>query len=468
MATAEQSSFPATDARADELVARMERVPVSRFHWTVAGTLGAGTYFDAFDIVSIGVILTAVSATFHLGPGAAGWLISAGFLGQALGAIGFGMLSERWGRRRVFLSALVVIGGFALLSVLSWSGVSLGTARFLQGLGLGAETPVASALLGELVRGRQRGRIAVLYKLASPLGNLSASLVAAALLASLAPELAWRLLFVVGAGPLLVAAAAWFLLPESPRYLVRRGRAEEAERVVRRMEDSARQPLEPAEPQAPPAPADVARTRFAELFSARYLRRTLPVWTLWIATYFILLGGTSWLPSQYVKVGHVSAARASLLAGSVQVVAIVLIVVSALVVDRIGRKWLLLGGYLVALAGGALGAVLWQAGRLDSWVPLYLAGTLLLLGVSVMDPLVYAYTAELYPTRMRSWGTMSSSAWRAIAAVIAPVVIGQILQAGLGIGAVFALFAVVLLAGLVIHAVWGLETKQAQLERLAR
>lgn len=450
----------------DRLIARIERVPVSPFHLRVAGTLGAGTFFDAFDIVAIGVVLTALSGTFHLTPAQAGWLVSAGFLGQGLGAVGFGLVSERWGRRRVFLAALLVIGVFAALSVAAWSPASLAAFRFLQGLGLGAEVPVAAALLSELVAGPRRGRVAVLYKLASPLGNLGTSLVAAALLATTPPATAWRLLFAVGAAPLVVAVIAVFALPESPRYLVRHGRGAEAETIVWAMEASARGPLAPPDPR--PAPADLRPTRFAELFSRAYLRRTLMVWAVWFTVFFVLLGGTAWLPSQYVRVGHVSQATASLLAGSINIVAMVFIVGIAVLVDAVGRTWLLRAGYLVSLAGAALGVVLWLTGGLHGWGPLYAAGALLMLGVYSMDPLVYAYTTELFPTRMRSWATMSSSAWRAVAAVLAPIVIGELLGSGLGIGAVFALFAAVLLAGLIAHASWGVETKQAQLERLAR
>jgi MFS family permease len=210
MTVPESTDAAVTDV--DRLIARIERVPVSRFHLRVAGTLGAGTFFDAFDIVAIGVVLTAISGTFHLTAAAAGWLISAGFLGQGIGAIGFGFFSERLGRRHIFLAALLVIGAFAALSVGAWNGFSLGAMRFLQGLGLGAEVPVASALLSELVAGPRRGRISVLYKLASPLGNLLTSLVAAALLAAATPETAWRLLFAIGAAPLIVAAVALFAL----------------------------------------------------------------------------------------------------------------------------------------------------------------------------------------------------------------------------------------------------------------
>ncbi|MBW8795358.1 MAG: MFS transporter [Streptomyces sp.] len=95
--------------------------------WRVA------TFFDALDSVSIGTVLAALSATYGLTSSQAGLLISAGFLGQAIGAIGFGMVSERLGRRPVFLASLVVIGAFALAYALSWNSGSLAAFRFAQG-----------------------------------------------------------------------------------------------------------------------------------------------------------------------------------------------------------------------------------------------------------------------------------------------------------------------------------------------
>jgi MFS transporter, putative metabolite:H+ symporter len=460
--------------QADQLIRRMDRVPVSRFHTRVVGTLGAGTFFDAFDVVSIATVLSAISATYGLSPSRAGLLVSAGFLGQAVGAIGFGLISERLGRRRVFLAALVVMGVFGIVSAFSWSSTSLGAIRLVQGFGLGAEVPVASALLGEFVAARQRGRVTVLYKLASPLGNLATSLTAAALLASTSPETAWRLLFVIGGAPLLVALVAWRLLPESPRVLIRRGNLAEAERIVTAMETAAG-PSTAADGNAAPddsapstsAPnADLASTRHTELLSAQYRRRTLTAWVLWFTVFFTLLGATAWMPSLYVKRAGVSPATASLLSGAITLASIVLIILVGSTVDRIGRRRWFLTGYTISLAGALLAVLLAATGHLHTWPALLVSGGLMLLGVSGIDPLVYAYTAEIYPTRMRSWGALSASSWRGFAAVLAPAIIGALVESG--IVGVFGLFAAVLLVGLVVIARFGIETRQASLEELSQ
>ncbi|WP_051735657.1 MFS transporter [Streptomyces sp. NRRL B-3229] len=457
--------------RADQLVKRLDQMPVSRFHARVVGTLGAGTFFDAFDIVSIATVLSAISATYGLSSSQAGLLVSAGFLGQAVGAIGFGLASERLGRRRVFLAALAVMGVFALISALAWSSTSLGAIRLIQGFGLGAEVPVASALLGEFVAARQRGRVTVLYKLASPLGNLATSLTAAALLASTSPENAWRLLFAIGGAPLLIALVAWRLLPESPRVLIRQGRFAEAERIVTAMEASARSaPAAPtADSTAAPASApsaDLAPTRHTELLSPQYRRRTLTAWVLWFTVFFTLLGATAWMPSLYVKRVGVSPSTAALLSGAVTLAAIVLIIAVGATVDRVGRRRWFLAGYVISLAGALLAVVLAATGNLHTWPALLASGGLMLLGVSSVDPLVYAWTAEIYPTRMRSWGILSASSWRGFAAVLAPTVIGALVDHG--IAAVFGLFGAVLVIGLVVTAVFGIETKQTSLEELSQ
>ncbi|MFE7278594.1 MFS transporter [Streptomyces sp. NPDC057623] len=464
-----------SELRADRLVQRMERVPVTHFHHRLVATLGAGTFFDAFDIVSIAVVLTAISHTFDLTSSQAGLLVSAGFLGQALGALGFGLVSERWGRRKVFLAALVVMGVFALISVASWNSESLGIIRFVQGLGLGAEVPVASALLGEFVCARQRGRVTVLYKLASPLGNLATSLTAALLLALTPEEVAWRLLFTIGAAPLLIALIAWRTLPESPRHLLHQGRTEEAEKIVRQMEACAGigPGAEDTSQHANEAPAAAEReavpsTRLTELFSPQYRGRTLMMWALWFTVFFTLLGGTAWMPSLYVKVAGVSPAVASLLSGTVTLASVGMIILVGTTVDRVGRKRWFRIGYGMSLTGALIAATLAATGGLTSWPTLLLAGGLMLLGVSAIDPLVYAYTTELYPTRMRAWGALSASAWRGFAAVLAPVITGRLLDAGSGITVVFLVFATVLALGLAVHLRWGIETKQTPLEALAQ
>ena len=212
--------------------------------------------------------------------------------------------------------------------------------------------------------------------------------------------------------------------------------------------------------------ADFLPTRHLELLSPRYLRRTLTAWVLWFTVYFTLLGGTSWMPSIYVKKAHVTASTASLLNGAVTLAAIVLIIVAGATVDRVGRRRWFIIGFTISLIGVIVALILGANGNLHTWPTLLVGGGLMLLGVSAIDPLVYAYTAEIYPTRMRSWGTLSASSWRGIAVVIAPTIIGALVEHG--IVSVFALFGGVLVVGGVVTTAFCIETSRVPLEELSR
>src|ERR687885_661872 len=132
---------------ADEIVARMERLPFGRFQLRLASLLGIGTFFDAYDSLAISVALTVIFTTLNIGFANAGLLIGAAYVGQFVGAITFGYLGERLGRKPTFVVALGVFGLFSLVTAFTWDFQSLLAARLLQGLG--AEVPLAAALFNE-------------------------------------------------------------------------------------------------------------------------------------------------------------------------------------------------------------------------------------------------------------------------------------------------------------------------------
>ncbi|MEV6756686.1 MFS transporter [Streptomyces sp. NPDC051214] len=450
-----------------ELLARWERLPFTSAHRRAFQILGAGTFFDSFDTVALAVTLTAVTSTLDIGLGEAGLLISAGYIGQIAGALGLGFASERYGRRPVFLAAMALFGAAALLAAGAWSGLSLGLFRLVQGIGLGAEVPVAAALFNELVRGRARGRSVMLYETSFTLGNMAASLVAAALFGLLHDEATWRTMLALGAIPLFVALWARRRLVESPRFLTSRGRNAEAETLVRAMErESLRKGrlLEP--PEAPIAP-DTRTTRLLEIFSPQYFRRTVMIWTLWFTTYFTLWGLTTWLPSLLVHQGGMHPATASLTSAGLQAVNVALVVTIALTVDRLGRRFWITLGYAVSALGSATGAVITWSGQPQSPVGLIALAVPVLLGVNAVAPIAFMYTGELYPTRMRAWGTMAASSFRNVGAVVAPAVIGWVLDGDGGTGVLYLMFLLTLVVGLAVFWVLGPETARRKLETLA-
>lgn len=462
--TAAHRAAAATDA--GHLLGRVERVPLSRFHLRVASILGVGTFFDSFDAQILSVALTAIVVSLHAPMSVAGVLIAAGYAGQILGAIAFGFVSERAGRKVAFIAASVLFGLLALASAAAWNVESLMVFRFVQGIGLGAEVPVAAAMFNEFVRAKARGRIGLVYESLFVWGILGASLVGALFLSAFPPAHAWRYLFVLGGVPLLGALWAAFRLPESPRHLVHRGDLARADAVVSEMEASARKPL--PEPSPVPDAAGEPPTRFGELFSRAYRGRTAVVWLLWFTTYLPLGGFTSWMPTMLGTVGHLPASTASLLSALMVVGNLVACYLAASTLDRLGRRFWFIAGYAIAIAGGVAGAVLIGVLGMHGWQTLFACGAVVLFGVNVNAPIAYLYTAELYPTRMRAWATMVGSTMRNLAWAIAPITIGVLLGGAAGVQWSFVLAAVVLAVGLVMVLRYGIETKRRPLEELAR
>jgi len=180
------------------LLGRVEQVPLNRFHFRVAGMLGVGTFFDSFDGLILAVALTATLQALGAPMSVAGVLIAAGYLGQIIGAIGFGFVSERYGRKIAFVVSSGIFGLLSLVAVFAWNVESLMIIRLLQGIGLGAEVPVAAAMFNEFVRAKARGRIVMIYESLFGWGILAASLVGGLLLAVFPPHNAWRYLFLIG------------------------------------------------------------------------------------------------------------------------------------------------------------------------------------------------------------------------------------------------------------------------------
>src|SRR5579875_1938288 len=218
--------------QADMVIGRLERVPIFRFHARLGTLLAVGTFFDAYDSIVISVVLTVVFTTLRISLLASGLLISVAYVGQLVGSLAAGYLSERYGRRKVFVGALAVFGAFSVLAGLSWDYNSLFAFRLLQGFGLGAEVPIAAAIFNEFLRGQGRGLAVMLYENAFSWGLLAAPLLALAAFSLFGQANGWRSLFFLGGLPLVVAVVALRRLPESVRWLVAKGRVDDAVHIV--------------------------------------------------------------------------------------------------------------------------------------------------------------------------------------------------------------------------------------------
>ena len=454
------------DPAAAEVLARLERIPVFRFHLRTAAILGSGTFLDSFDALAIAVTLPIIVTSFGLDANDIGWLIGAGHAGQLAGSILFGWIADRAGRRPAVIGTFIVMGVFSLAAAVAWDPASLGVARILTGIGLGGEVPVAAALFNEYVSARRRGLVTMAYESSFVWGFLVTPLTALALVTWLGPDTGWRAVFVLGGLSLVTAVVAARYLPESVRWLVRTGRTRDAANVVTAIEAEARQLGVGLTARAPKVEPDVTRSRWREPFEGAYRARTVLLWTIAFTDFFATYGYAIWLPTLYVTIGGLDPAASLALTALGGVLQLVAAYAFAGTVDRVGRRAWFLAGFGLASVAAAAGAVLTATG-VTSWPTLFLVATGLLFGLTPVSMGLYLYAGELYPTRMRAWGTGLAAAWIRVAGFVAPVVVGAVLAAGAGIGMVFGLFAVMTAIGWTVVLALGPETRQRVLEDLA-
>src|SRR6201999_4330135 len=242
-----------------------------------------------------------------------------------------------------------------------------------------------------------------------------------------------------------------------------------AEAVVRRLEaasDKSGAVAAPAPAVILPAQVEIplrARGKWSELLSPAYRGRTLIVWVLWAAAYLIANSLNNWMPTLYTTVYHLGLPQALRAASMTNVAQVVLVLICAMVIDRTGRKYWMMGAFgLGAVTLGILGL----GGTQDvSW--LIVLGTLSYGLIGSIAAVVYLYTPEIYPTRMRAVGTGVATSWLRVASAIGPTMICFMLGKGGGIDSVFLMFAVVAIVGL-IAATRMIETRNLRLEEISR
>ncbi|WP_326569368.1 MFS transporter [Amycolatopsis rhabdoformis] len=460
-----RSQLPPGVARARgaaEIAARVDRVPTGRFHLRLASIVGVGTFFDGFDAISLAVILPVVVKTFGIDLGQAGLIISAGYLGQFAGAIAVGLLSDRIGRRRAFLLSLAIMSVLAVFCAFAWSSRSLLVFRLLQGIGLGAEVPIAGTIVNEFLGRRNRGRIGVGYQSLFSWGLFFAPLVALLLTSSLGPATGWRVLLGLGALPLIVVAVGLVALPESPRWLAQRGRLAEADAVVTAMEAGRNLPAPDPAPVVDDRPFDPR-----EVLRGQYGRRTLLLVVLWFLAFFVTYGYSSWLPTIYVSVGKLSATYSLTLTVVLGAIQVLMCYVVAWCVEHLGRKRSLVYGFGLSLLGGLFGFVNLVLLHNTTWPYLFTTGIVIGVGIIFPATSLYVYTGELYPTRMRGFATSLTSSFARLASIVSPLVFGFLLSAPGGAGLVFAVLGGAALIGALTMAFAGIETRARSLEELS-
>jgi putative MFS transporter len=422
---------------------RLDRLPWTRKHSRLLGGSGIGWALDAMDVGLISFVIAQLAVVWKADAGSLGFVASAGFLGMAIGASLGGLLADKLGRRQVFALTLLVYGVFTGLSAFSLSVGMLIALRFLVGLGLGSELPVASTLVSEFAPARIRGRVIVILESFWAVGWTAAAVIGYFVIPT--SDDGWRWALALGAVPAVWAIFVRLRLPESVRFLEAKGRHAEAERIVADFEDAAGVSTPPVAAEAP-EPAVTAERPIATLFGARLRRRTISLWLVWFCVNFAYYGAFIWLPTLLVAQGF-SLVRSFEYTVIITLAQLPGYAASAWLVEKWGRRVTL----AVFLAGSAVSAGLFgTAGDVTS---ILVFGALLSFFNLGAWGALYAVTPELYPTRVRGTGAGWAAGFGRLASIIAPLCVPLLLAAGgvaLPFGVFAAVFAVAAIAALTL------------------
>lgn len=452
-------------ARAAALVARFERVPFSAWHRRTRIVMGCATFFDAFDALALAFAMPILIKLWNLSPVDVGWLIAASYLGQLAGAIAFSRWAETVGRVRAVAVAVLLMSVMGLASTIAGGMAALFAFRLIQGIGVGGEMPVAATYISEMSRAEGRGRFFMLYELIFPIGLMATGQAGALLV----PLLGWKTLFVIGAVPGIVVAVLVLRLPDTPRWLIGRGRLDEAEAIIAAAEASARrgggvietyaEPIDVAA--AAPEPPRRERDRWLEPLSRTFRARTLVAWALWASAFFVANSLNNWMPTLYHTVYHLPLPAALRAASLTNVVQVVVLLGCAFLIDRVGRRRWAVGAFLIA--AGLLTAL--AIGGAGSVVAVIVLATAAYGAVGSNNAVLYLYTPEIYPTRMRAIGTGLATSWLRLASAVGPAMVGLIVG-GWGVRWVFVMLAGVSVLGALAASLM-VETRNRALENIA-
>lgn len=413
---------PKKSNAAASIIARQDRIPVWTLSYLFIGIIGAGFLFTFFDIgdINVSFVQTCLQIVAGCQVQTAGHYIGlpvlANLVGYMLGALALSPLADRYGRRDLLVVTMVITGMGSLYTTFVGDYTSFILARTITGIGVGADLALVNTYINEVAPSKGRARYTSLIFTMGTIGSALGIWVGLYLTTPPTPlpfglpialagphfQQGWRIMYGIGALLAIAGLVLRFELPESPRWLISRGRLIEADRVVTKMEQHALTRISELPPVTAELPVrtTVKNAGYSEIFSnPLYLKRTILFTVIWLVGYitvYSLVAGTTVL---LVALGYPTAEAGIIVAvGSLGGTLCALVAYS--LGERLERKYWpaiaallnLLGGITLALSG-------------SSHVGLSLAGSILIsLGTYLWLPTTYTWTTENYPTRARATG----------------------------------------------------------------
>ena len=461
-----------TSARSQNyaILARIDRLPPSRHLMGVVARIAAGGWFEFFELfmpgfISLGLVRSGIFTISNKGlldtHSFASFLASF-FVGMFLSTAVFGFVSDKFGRRAVFIYSMIVYSLAQLTVAVLSDPLLIDIARLVAGFAVGMQLVNNDCYITELTPRSRRGH----YMTVSYIFVLSSIPVAALLAALLVPQdpfgiAGWRIVVALGS---LSGLLVWFVqrgLPESPRWLEVHGRVAEANAIVTRIEQRIETELGAAlsPPDLDVPDAVIEKGRWQEIFSAFYLPRTLLISVFQFSQTIAVFGFTAFVPVLLIKHGFsiVHSLNYSL---AIVLLAPVGAACGAYFSERIERKWqLVFASLLIGIAGSVFATG-------ESVVVIVCAGGLIALGNNWLISIFHPYAAELFPTRIRARAIGFTFCWSRVSSVFVGYWVGDLLAA-YGQNAVFVMIGAAMVAIIVGVGVFGPATNGRSLEVLS-
>lgn len=384
---------------------------------------GVGWLFDALDVGILSFVIAALAVEWNLTPTEMGWIGSINSIGMAVGALAFGLMADRFGRKSVFMWTLVIFSVASGLSAATTTLAAFMVLRFFVGMGLGGELPVASTLVSESVAPKERGRVVVLLESFWAGGWLLAAIISYFVI----PTYGWRVALILTAIPAFYAIYLRISLPDSPKY--------EANKTKRQS----------------------IWKNIQSVWKKEYAKSTLMLWIVWFMVVFSYYGMFLWLPSVMVMKGF----------SMIQSFEYVLIMTlaqlpgyftAAWIIEKVGRKFVL-SLYLLGTAVSAL-----TFGFADTTAMLLVSGMFLSFFNLGAWGALYAYTPENYPTIIRGTGSGMAASVGRLGGIFGPLLVGVLTARSIDISSIFTIFTIAIVIAIIAIIFLGKETKQMEID----
>lgn len=433
----------------------IDRLGVSKYTYLIYVLVGLALFFDGYDYMIVAYTMPQMAKEWGLSKVQTGSLASWSVIGLLIGGLIAGIISDRIGRKKTlaFFVAFYSLLTLPIYFVNSFETFAL--LRIMSGIGIGACIPIAITMMSESAPTNNRGFFISSIMAFYVFGWVIAGIVAIYVV----PLFGWRVCFLTGGLPALYAVIVLIKLPESPHWLLGKGREKEVIELIKRMEIAAKAEVGEWPPGSLVAPPPPKKVGVSALFSPEYCKQTLTLWIIYFMGSVVIYGITSWLPTLLVGKGY-GLVKGYSFAVLQNVFGMIGGLVTGFAADVFGRRKNVIFGWIFTAVVVLLLGVATSQGQVV--VCGMLVGLAMNWGLSGTQPLL----AEAYPTEFRNTGVSWAQSFGRVGGFLSPILAGYIQQLGVGFTGTFVFFAIAAIIAASVALFFVAETKGTSIENL--